>query len=84
MAGKPHICFQAELLGLARCRKEGAPVQQDMWRLGGGQSSYVEKSGRMAEDEGNFGEVGGCAGCGRPRFSSQGAVVGLRSPSWKA
>jgi hypothetical protein len=38
----------------------------------------------MAEDEGNFGEVGGCAGCGRPHFSSQGAVVGLRSPSWKA
>ncbi len=71
MAGKPHICFQAELLGLARCRKEGTPVQQDMWRLGGGHSSYLEKSGRMhshvkgevAEDESNFGEVGGCTGC---------------------
>ena len=74
MVGKPHICRQAELLGIARRRKEGMPMQQDMWRLGGGHSSYPEKSGRMrshidgevAEDEGNSGEVGGCSGCRRP------------------
>ncbi len=74
MVGKSHVCLQAELLGLARCRKEDTPMQQDMWCLGGGYSSYLEKSGRMhshvkeemAEDESNFGEVGGCSGCGRP------------------
>ncbi len=70
MAGKPHICRQAELLGIARHWKEGTPMQQDMWRLGEGHSSYPEKSGRMrlnikgevAEDEGNSGEVGGRSG----------------------